>query len=189
MPLQSRTSCFPDRAGPSAPLPFRRHGAPGRPRDAGPDRRERHAAGHQALLRAHLGARLRWKERPTRFSSGSTIAAIRGTQTSLAVAGARRQRDPSCPCWRGTSKPQTDAGNLNLEGGQAAHGPKRSRSPPYPPHARSVGALLPAGPVREGRLAGGPKPPATCRGQARRRERGGCGQGPPRGAEGEPQRC
>ena len=29
---------------------------------------------------------IRWKERPTRFSSGSTIAAIRGTELSLAVA-------------------------------------------------------------------------------------------------------
>ena len=30
---------------------------------------------------------VRFKERPTRFSSGSTIAAIRGTELSLAVAG------------------------------------------------------------------------------------------------------
>jgi tetratricopeptide (TPR) repeat protein len=66
-------------------------------------------------LWAHV---IRWKERPTRFSSGSTIAAIRGTELSLAVATDGDETRLSV--LEGRVHAQTDAGSLDLEGGQVA---------------------------------------------------------------------
>jgi len=65
---------------------------------------------------------IRWKERPTRFSSGSTIAAIRGTELSLAVASDGNETQLSV--LEGKVEASTDAGKLNLQGGQVATGAK-----------------------------------------------------------------
>jgi len=70
-------------------------------------------------LWAHV---IRWKERPTRFTSGSTIAAIRGTELSLAVASDGNETQLSVI--EGHVEASTDAGKLNLEGGQVATGAK-----------------------------------------------------------------
>ena len=77
-------------------------------------------------LWAHV---IRWKERPTRFSSGSTIAAIRGTELSLAVACDGNETRLSV--LEGRVDAQTDAGDLNLEGGQVATAAK-GRAPAVP---------------------------------------------------------
>src|SRR3972149_3465335 len=65
---------------------------------------------------------IRWKERPTRFSSGSTIAAIRGPELSLAVASDGNETQLSV--LEGKVEASTDAGKLNLQGGQVATGAK-----------------------------------------------------------------
>jgi Tfp pilus assembly protein PilF len=65
---------------------------------------------------------IRWKERPTRFSSGSTIAAIRGTELSLAVESDGNETRLSV--LEGKVEAETDAGKLNLQGGQVATGAK-----------------------------------------------------------------
>ena len=61
---------------------------------------------------------IRWKERPTRFSSGSTIAAIRGTELSMGVAVDGDETQLSV--MEGRVHAQTDAGGLDLEAGQVA---------------------------------------------------------------------
>jgi Flp pilus assembly protein TadD len=66
-------------------------------------------------LWAHV---IRWKERPTRFSSGSTIAAIRGTELSLGVAV--DGNDTQLAVLEGLVHAQTDAGALDLHAGQVA---------------------------------------------------------------------
>jgi tetratricopeptide (TPR) repeat protein len=69
---------------------------------------------------------VRWKERTTRFSSGSTIAAIRGTELSLGVAvdGDETQ----LAVLEGQVQAETDAGKLLVVGGQVAVG-KRGKAP------------------------------------------------------------
>ena len=61
---------------------------------------------------------VRWRERPTRFESGSTIAAIRGTEIAFAVDGEQTQ----VAVLEGQVHTQTDAGQLELSGGQVAVG-------------------------------------------------------------------
>ena len=63
---------------------------------------------------------VRWRERPTRFESGSTIAAIRGTEIAFAVDGEQTQ----VAVLEGHVHTQTDAGQLELSGGQVAVGSK-----------------------------------------------------------------
>ena len=81
---------------------------------------------------------IRWKERPTRFSSGSTIAAIRGTELSLAVASDGNETQLSV--LEGKVEAQTDAGKLNLEGGQVATGAK-GRAPAVTLRAKPLDAV------------------------------------------------
>jgi tetratricopeptide (TPR) repeat protein len=86
-------------------------------------------------LWAHV---IRWKERPTRFSSGSTIAAIRGTELSLAVASDGNETRLSV--LEGRVHAETDAGSLNLEGGQVAVGAK-GRAPAVQLRVRPLDAV------------------------------------------------
>jgi len=86
-------------------------------------------------LWAHV---IRWKERPTRFSSGSTIAAIRGTELSLAVASDGNETQLSV--LEGRVHAQTDAGSLDLEGGQVAVAGK-GRAPAVTFRARPLDAV------------------------------------------------
>ena len=81
---------------------------------------------------------IRWKERPTRFSSGSTIAAIRGTELSLAVASDGNETQLSV--LEGHVEASTDAGKLNLEGGQVATGAK-GRAPAVTLRAKPLDAV------------------------------------------------
>jgi tetratricopeptide (TPR) repeat protein len=66
-------------------------------------------------LWAHV---VRWKERPTRFATSGTIAAVRGTEVSMAVEtdGDRTQ----LAVLEGLVLAQNDAGSLELKGGQTA---------------------------------------------------------------------
>jgi tetratricopeptide (TPR) repeat protein len=66
-------------------------------------------------LWAHV---VRWKERPTRFTTAGTIAAVRGTELSLAVAtdGDRTE----LAVLEGKVEARNDAGALELVGGQSA---------------------------------------------------------------------
>jgi len=68
-------------------------------------------------LWAHV---VRFKERPTRFRSQSTIAAIRGTEISLAVAVDGDETEVSV--LEGHVVAETSAGSLALQGGQTAIG-------------------------------------------------------------------
>ena len=86
-------------------------------------------------LWAHV---IRWKERPTRFSTGSTIAAIRGTELSLAVASDGNETQLSV--LEGHVEAQTDAGKLNLQGGQVATAAK-GRAPAITLRARPLDAV------------------------------------------------
>jgi tetratricopeptide (TPR) repeat protein len=70
-------------------------------------------------LWAHV---VRFKERRTRFKSSSTIAAIRGTEISLAVAVDGDETEVSV--LEGRVNAETDAGSLALEAGQTAVGRK-----------------------------------------------------------------
>ena len=70
-------------------------------------------------LWAHV---VRFKERPTRFKTSSTIAAIRGTEISLAVAVDGDETQLSV--LEGSVVAETDAGSLPVEGGQTAVGRK-----------------------------------------------------------------
>lgn len=81
---------------------------------------------------------IRWKERPTRFSSGSTIAAIRGTELSLAVESDGNETQLSV--LEGRVEAQTDAGSLALEGGQVATA-ARGRAPALALRARPLDAV------------------------------------------------
>ena len=81
---------------------------------------------------------IRWKERPTRFSSGSTIAAIRGTELSLAVESDGNETQLSV--LEGHVEASTDAGKLNLEGGQVATGAK-GRAPAVTLRAKPLDAV------------------------------------------------
>ena len=66
---------------------------------------------------------IRWRERPTRFTSGSTIAAIRGTELSLVVAS--DGNETRLAVLEGRIEAKTDTGNpITLQGGQAAIGAK-----------------------------------------------------------------
>ncbi len=66
-------------------------------------------------LWAHV---VRWKERTTRFSSASTIAAIRGTELSVGVAV--DGDETRVAVLEGTVETENDAGSLMLTGGQVA---------------------------------------------------------------------
>jgi tetratricopeptide (TPR) repeat protein len=70
-------------------------------------------------LWAHV---VRFKERPTRFKTGSTIAAIRGTEISLAVAVDGDETELSV--LEGRVLAETDSGSLPMEAGQTAVGRK-----------------------------------------------------------------
>jgi tetratricopeptide (TPR) repeat protein len=100
---------------------------------------------------------IRWKERPTRFSSGSTIAAIRGTELSLAVAS--DGNETQLAVLEGTVEAKTDAGSRTVQGGQVVTGAK-GKAPAvaqvrpldavrwalyYPPVLSKAGADSPAG--------------------------------------------
>lgn len=65
---------------------------------------------------------VRWRERPTRFSTGSTIAAIRGTELSLAVA--TDGNETRLAVLEGRVEAETDAGKVTLVGGQGTTGAK-----------------------------------------------------------------
>jgi len=66
---------------------------------------------------------IRWRERPTRFSTGSTIAAIRGTELSLAVAS--DGNETQLAVLEGTVEAKTDTGSpITVQGGQTATGAK-----------------------------------------------------------------
>ncbi|HXV61297.1 MAG TPA: FecR domain-containing protein, partial [Vicinamibacteria bacterium] len=69
---------------------------------------------------------VRWQDRTTRFRSGSTIAAVRGTEVSLGVAVDGDETEVSV--LEGRVETETDAGTLMLEGGQSATG--RAGAPP-----------------------------------------------------------
>jgi tetratricopeptide (TPR) repeat protein len=86
-------------------------------------------------LWAHV---IRWKERPTRFTSGSTIAAIRGTELSLAVASDGNETQLSV--LEGRVHAQTDAGSRDLEAGQVAVAGK-GRAPAITLRARPLDAV------------------------------------------------
>jgi tetratricopeptide (TPR) repeat protein len=66
-------------------------------------------------LWAHV---VRWRERPTRFTTAGTIAAVRGTELSMAVEteGDRTQ----LAVFEGLVHAQNDAGSLEVAGGQSA---------------------------------------------------------------------
>jgi Tfp pilus assembly protein PilF len=81
---------------------------------------------------------IRWKERPTRFTSGSTIAAIRGTELSLVVAS--DGNETQLAVLEGKVEAQTDAGKLDLEGGQVATGAK-GRAPAVTARVRPQDAV------------------------------------------------
>jgi tetratricopeptide (TPR) repeat protein len=66
-------------------------------------------------LWAHV---VRWKERPTRFSTAGTIAAVRGTELSLAVASDGDKTEIAV--LEGRVNAQNDAGSLDLVAGQSA---------------------------------------------------------------------
>jgi Tfp pilus assembly protein PilF len=70
-------------------------------------------------LWAHV---VRWRERATRFATGSTIAAIRGTEVSLAVAS--DGNETRLAVLEGHVEAQTDAGTLPLAAGESAVGAK-----------------------------------------------------------------
>jgi ferric-dicitrate binding protein FerR (iron transport regulator) len=88
---------------------------------------------------------VRWKERPTRFLSSSTIAAMRGTELSFAVDG----DETHLAVLEGRVLAESDAGSLMLGGGQAAVARKGAApmlSVQVHPRRRAMGALLSAGP-------------------------------------------
>jgi tetratricopeptide (TPR) repeat protein len=66
-------------------------------------------------LWAHI---VRWRERPTRFATAGTIAAVRGTELSMAVEtdGERGQ----LAVFEGLVRAENDAGGLDLKAGQSA---------------------------------------------------------------------
>jgi Tfp pilus assembly protein PilF len=66
-------------------------------------------------LWAHV---VRWKERTTRFATGSTIAAIRGTEVSLGVAS--DGNETKLAVLEGHVEAQTDAGTLALAAGESS---------------------------------------------------------------------
>jgi tetratricopeptide (TPR) repeat protein len=66
-------------------------------------------------LWAHV---VRWKERPTRFSTAGTIAAVRGTELSLAVES--DGESTQLAVLEGKVLAQNAAGSLELTGGQSA---------------------------------------------------------------------
>jgi len=81
---------------------------------------------------------IRWKERPSRFSSGSTIAAIRGTELSLVVAS--DGNETQLAVLEGSVEASTDAGKINLSGGQVATGAK-GRAPAVTARVRPQDAV------------------------------------------------
>ena len=111
---------------------------------------------------------MRLKERTTQFKTGSTIAAIRGTELSLGVAVDGDETQLSV--LEGKVQAQTDAGSLDLGAGQVAVG-KKGKAPALavqvrPAGCREVGALLPAG---RGRSS--PRRPARARPRSVNRSR------------------
>ena len=66
-------------------------------------------------LWAHV---VRWKERPTRFTTSGTIAAVRGTELSLAVES--DGESTRLAVLEGRVLAKNDAGSLELTGGQSA---------------------------------------------------------------------
>ena len=71
---------------------------------------------------------IRWKERPTRFSSGSTIAAIRGTELSLAVASDGNETQLSVA--RGARRSRDRRREAQPRGRPGGHGAPRDARPP-----------------------------------------------------------
>jgi len=86
-------------------------------------------------LWAHV---VRWKERPTRFSTNSTIAAVRGTELSLGVAvdGDETQ----LALLEGKVQAETDAGSLTMQGGQVAVA-KKGKAPALTVQVRPLDAV------------------------------------------------
>jgi tetratricopeptide (TPR) repeat protein len=76
-------------------------------------------------LWAHV---VRWKERTTRFATGSTIAAIRGTEVSLGVASDGNKTNLAV--LEGHVEAQTDAGTLALAAGQSSVSEKGRKPAP-----------------------------------------------------------
>ena len=106
-------------------------------------------------LWAHV---VRWRERPTRFATSGTIAAVRGTELSLAVEtdGDRTQ----LAVLEGKVLAQNDAGSLELIGGQVAtarKGVAPARSVQVRPKDAVRWALyyLPVLPVKPGAMGEG----------------------------------
>ncbi len=79
---------------------------------------------------------VRWRERPTRFESGSTIAAIRGTEISFSVEGENTQ----VAVIEGHVETKTDAGQLALSAGQAAVG-RKGQAPTLVAQVRPLDAV------------------------------------------------
>jgi tetratricopeptide (TPR) repeat protein len=72
-------------------------------------------------LWAHV---VRWRERPTRFATSGTIAAVRGTELTVAIEAAGEQTQVAVI--EGTVLAQNDAGQLELTAGQVATARKGS---------------------------------------------------------------
>jgi tetratricopeptide (TPR) repeat protein len=107
-------------------------------------------------LWAHV---VRFKEQTTRFRTSSTIAAIRGTEVSLAVAADGDETQVAV--LEGRVQTETDAGSLALEGGQAAVG-KKGKAPTLAAKVRPQDAVqwalyyLPVVYLKPGELGEGP---------------------------------
>ncbi len=86
-------------------------------------------------LWAHV---VRWKERPTRFATSSTIAAVRGTELSLGVAV--DGDETRLAVLEGRVEAETDSGKLAVEGGQVAVASK-GKAPALSVQVRPVDAV------------------------------------------------
>ena len=174
-------------------LPLRRHRAAGRPRVAGPDRRERHAAGHQALLRAHLGARhpLEGAADPVQQRQHHRRHPRHRAEPRRRQ---RRQRDAAVRPGGPAFDAQTDAGSRDLDGGPGGAGRPRAARRRSPLRARPLDAVqwalyyqpvLYRSPARPRRPRAPPSAPPPSSPPAASRTRP---EGPRRGPEGEPER-
>jgi tetratricopeptide (TPR) repeat protein len=107
-------------------------------------------------LWAHV---VRAQERLSRFQSGSTIAAVRGTEVTLAVAS--DGNDTQVSVIEGQVEAETDAGRLMLEGGQSAVG-RRGSAPTRGVRVRPQDAVqwalyyVPVISIKPGELGEGP---------------------------------
>jgi tetratricopeptide (TPR) repeat protein len=107
-------------------------------------------------LWAHV---VRFKEQTTRFRTSSTIAAIRGTELSLAVA--TDGDETQVAVLEGRVQAETDAGSLALDGGQVAVG-RKGKPPALSARVRPQDAVswalyyLPVVYLKSGELGEGP---------------------------------